>query len=100
VGRYYGKHGFDSLSRAKSIVLSPIDMRIDAVLPPYTKEKAVELSECLPLLPFGRHQKIEHSESIIPGRRSEAFSNPQTPSADFPIENRTMLPKPVVLAAR
>jgi aldehyde dehydrogenase (NAD+) len=45
MGHYYGKYGFDSLSHAKSILVSPIEIHIDAVLPPYTKEKAVELGE-------------------------------------------------------
>lgn len=43
LGRYYGKYGFDSLSHAKSIIVSPADVKVDAVLPPYTAEKAVAL---------------------------------------------------------
>ncbi len=45
VGRYYGKYGFDALSHAKSIVFSPRDTQIGAILPPYTKQKAAELAE-------------------------------------------------------
>lgn len=45
LGRYHGKFGFDALSHAKSVVYSPIDVAIDAVLPPYTKEKAAALGE-------------------------------------------------------
>ncbi|KFL89469.1 Aldehyde dehydrogenase [Acetobacter malorum] len=47
LGRYYGKWGFDSLSHVKSVLVSPPDHRIEAVLPPYTKEKATELGSWL-----------------------------------------------------
>jgi aldehyde dehydrogenase (NAD+) len=45
LGRYYGKYGFNSLSHAKSIVISPRDVCIDALLPPYTPDKAIALGE-------------------------------------------------------
>ncbi len=35
LGRYYGKYDFDSLTYMKSVVLSPSDVRIDPLLPPF-----------------------------------------------------------------
>jgi hypothetical protein len=38
---HYGKYGlFDSLSHAKSILVSPADVEVDALLPAYTEHKA------------------------------------------------------------
>ena len=45
LGRYYGKFGFDALSHAKSIVTSPPDVRIDALLPPYSSDKSAQMAE-------------------------------------------------------
>ena len=42
-----GKHGFDSLTHAKSILLSPTDVAIDHLYPPYTIEKVQALSQWL-----------------------------------------------------
>ena len=39
MGHYCGKHGFDMLTHAKSILISPPDVAIDHLFPPYTKEK-------------------------------------------------------------
>jgi aldehyde dehydrogenase (NAD+) len=39
IGHYYGKYGFDSLTHAKSILVSPPDVAIDHLFPPYTMEK-------------------------------------------------------------
>lgn len=39
IGHYYGKHGFDALTHAKSILVSPPDVAIDHLFPPYTEEK-------------------------------------------------------------
>ena len=39
IGNYYGKYRFDSLSHAKSILISPADVGIDHLLPPYTRRK-------------------------------------------------------------
>jgi aldehyde dehydrogenase (NAD+) len=39
IGNYYGKYGYDSLTHAKSILISPPDVAIDHLFPPYTKEK-------------------------------------------------------------
>jgi hypothetical protein len=47
LGRYCGKYGFDSLSHAKSIIVSPPGVKVDAVPPPYTEQKAASLAECL-----------------------------------------------------
>jgi aldehyde dehydrogenase (NAD+) len=45
IGHYYGKAGFDSLTHAKSILVSPPDVDIDHLFPPYTKEKVEALSQ-------------------------------------------------------
>lgn len=45
IGNYYGKYGFDSLTHAKSIVVSPPDVAIDHLFPPYTKEKVEALNQ-------------------------------------------------------
>lgn len=39
IGNYYGKYGYDSLTHAKSILVSPPNVAIDHLLPPYTMEK-------------------------------------------------------------
>jgi len=44
-GRYYGKFGFDSVSHAKSIIISPADVKVDTALPPHTQGKAERLGE-------------------------------------------------------
>ena len=45
MGHYYGKAGFDTLSHAKSIFISPPDVEIEHLFPPYTdaKNKALNL---------------------------------------------------------
>ena len=43
MGHYYGKYGYDSLTHAKSILVSPPDVAIKHLLPPYTAEKNSEL---------------------------------------------------------
>ncbi|MFZ0581530.1 MAG: aldehyde dehydrogenase family protein [Candidatus Acidiferrales bacterium] len=45
IGNYYGKYGYDSLTHAKSILISPPDVAIDHMFPPYTKEKVQALSQ-------------------------------------------------------
>src|SRR6202167_1950309 len=39
MGHYYGKYGFDALSHAKSMLISPPDAAIKHLYPPYTDEK-------------------------------------------------------------
>jgi aldehyde dehydrogenase (NAD+) len=39
IGHYYGKYGFDMLTHAKSMFISPPDISIDHLFPPYTEEK-------------------------------------------------------------
>jgi aldehyde dehydrogenase (NAD+) len=39
IGNYYGKYGFDSLTHAKSVLMSPPDVAIDHLFPPYSPEK-------------------------------------------------------------
>jgi aldehyde dehydrogenase (NAD+) len=39
MGRYYGKHGFDSLSNSRNILFSDPDVNIDSIHPPYNAEK-------------------------------------------------------------
>jgi len=45
IGNYYGKYGFDSLTHAKSILVSPPDVSIDHLFPPYTMEKVQALNQ-------------------------------------------------------
>ena len=45
IGHYYGKHGFDALTHAKSILVSPPDVAIDHLFPPYTDEKVKALAQ-------------------------------------------------------
>ena len=45
IGHYYGKNGFDSLTHAKSILVSPPDVLIEHLFPPYTPEKVQELNQ-------------------------------------------------------
>jgi aldehyde dehydrogenase (NAD+) len=39
LGHYYGKYGFEMLTHAKSMLVSPPDVAIDHLFPPYTAEK-------------------------------------------------------------
>ncbi len=39
MGHYYGKSGFDMLTHAKSMLISPPDVAIDHLFPPYTAHK-------------------------------------------------------------
>ena len=39
MGQYYGKYGFDTLTHAKSILISPPDVAIDYPFPPFTPAK-------------------------------------------------------------
>ena len=43
MGHYYGKYGFDMLTHAKSMFISPPDVAIDHLFPPYSPEKNGEL---------------------------------------------------------
>ena len=43
MGHYYGKCGFDMLTHAKSVLVSPPDVAIDHLFPPFTPEKNAEL---------------------------------------------------------
>jgi len=45
MGHYYGKYGFDMLSHAKSMLISPQDVAIDHLFPPYTPEKNAALKQ-------------------------------------------------------
>jgi aldehyde dehydrogenase (NAD+) len=45
IGHYYGKDGFDALTHAKSILVSPPDVAIEHLFPPYTAEKVQELNQ-------------------------------------------------------
>jgi aldehyde dehydrogenase (NAD+) len=39
LGHYCGKDGFDMLTHAKSMLISPPDVAIDHLFPPYTEDK-------------------------------------------------------------
>src|ERR1700734_2542371 len=45
IGNYYGKYGYDSLTHAKSVLISPADVAIDHLFPPYTKEKVQAVNQ-------------------------------------------------------
>lgn len=45
IGHHYGKYGFDALTHAKSILVSPPDVAIDHLFPPYTEEKVKALGQ-------------------------------------------------------
>src|SRR5246500_1399292 len=47
IGNYYGKYGYDSLTHAKSVLISPPDVAIDHLFPPYTKEKVQAMDQWL-----------------------------------------------------
>jgi aldehyde dehydrogenase (NAD+) len=43
MGHYYAKYGFDALTHAKSLLISPPDVAIEHLFPPYSAEKNTEL---------------------------------------------------------
>jgi aldehyde dehydrogenase (NAD+) len=43
MGHYYGKYGFDMLTHAKSMFISPPDVAIEHLLPPYSAGKNADL---------------------------------------------------------
>ncbi|MFZ0293149.1 MAG: aldehyde dehydrogenase family protein [Candidatus Sulfotelmatobacter sp.] len=45
IGHYYGKAGFDALTHAKSVFISPPDVAIEHLFPPYTEERVKALSQ-------------------------------------------------------
>src|SRR3984893_17751830 len=45
IGNYYGKSGYDSLTHAKSILISPPEVAIDHLFPPYTKKKVQAIDQ-------------------------------------------------------
>ena len=45
MGHYYGKYGFDALTHAKSMLISPPNVAIEHLFPPYTKEKNAALKQ-------------------------------------------------------
>jgi acyl-CoA reductase-like NAD-dependent aldehyde dehydrogenase len=45
LGNYYGKYGYDSLTHAKSVLISPPDVDIDHLFPPYTREKVQAMNQ-------------------------------------------------------
>jgi aldehyde dehydrogenase (NAD+) len=47
IGQSNGKHGFESLTHAKSVLVSSPDVTIDHLFPPYTMEKVQELGKWL-----------------------------------------------------
>jgi len=44
IGHYYGKYGFDALTHAKSILISPPDVAIEHLYSPFTEEKNRQLA--------------------------------------------------------
>jgi aldehyde dehydrogenase (NAD+) len=47
IGYFNGKYGYDSMTHAKSILISPPDVSIDHVYPPFTMDKIHALNQWL-----------------------------------------------------
>jgi len=45
MGHYYGRYGFEQLTPAKSILISPPDVAIEHMYPPYNDKKVADLSQ-------------------------------------------------------
>jgi len=45
MGHYYGRYGFEQLTHAKSVLISPPDVAIEHMYPPFNDEKVAELSQ-------------------------------------------------------
>jgi aldehyde dehydrogenase (NAD+) len=45
IGNYYGKYSYDSLTHAKALLISPPDVAIEHLFPPYTNEKVQALDQ-------------------------------------------------------
>ena len=45
IGHYYGRYGFEQLTHAKSMLISPPDVAIEHMYPPYNDKKVAELSQ-------------------------------------------------------
>jgi aldehyde dehydrogenase (NAD+) len=45
IGHYYGRHGYESLTHAKAMLISPADVTIEHLFPPYNMEKVVALNQ-------------------------------------------------------
>jgi aldehyde dehydrogenase (NAD+) len=45
IGHYYGKSGFEMLTHAKSMLISPPDVAIEHLFPPFTPQKNAELTQ-------------------------------------------------------
>jgi aldehyde dehydrogenase (NAD+) len=45
IGHYYGRYGYESLTHAKAMLISPADVAIEHLFPPYNMEKVVALNQ-------------------------------------------------------
>ena len=45
IGNYYSEYGYDSLTHAKSVLISSPDVATDHLFPPFTKEKVHALDQ-------------------------------------------------------
>src|SRR5271156_3670495 len=45
IGHYYGRYGFEQLTHAQSMLISPPDVAIEHMYPPYNDKKVAELSQ-------------------------------------------------------
>ena len=45
IGHYYGKYGFDMLTHAKGMLISPPEVAIDHLFPPFTPDKVEALQQ-------------------------------------------------------
>jgi aldehyde dehydrogenase (NAD+) len=44
IGNYDGEYGYDSVTHAQSVLISPPNVTIDHLFPPYTREKVEPLN--------------------------------------------------------
>jgi aldehyde dehydrogenase (NAD+) len=56
MGHYYGKYGFDMLTHAKSMLISPPDVAIDHLFPPYTSPRASQVRCHAPPAASSKHR--------------------------------------------
>jgi hypothetical protein len=84
-GHYYGKHGFDMLTSAKSLAISPPDVAIDHLFPPCSPEKNAEIKIWFEYRPWswsaGRDGRSTGREPITFRAFVEAHRADLTPGA-------------------
>jgi len=77
IGHYYGKAGFDALTHAKSVLISPPDVAIEHLFPPYTEEKVKALSQWLNTRAQDPRQKRPERSIEMKGNAKDYVSTAQ-----------------------